>query len=135
MKCRRRERCMADRAGEQTGADKPRPDGQVVTNGRAGADVQAIKMATGSANWFHRLELGLGLLMSLVVVGIHLEYQRHAGGLWRDEAQTANLATLPSLGDVFAKFDKDSFPGTYATIQHIWMTACRDDSDTTLRRL
>ena len=38
----------------------------------------------------------LGVLLTLGLVALHLEFHRHAGALWRDEVNSVNVATLPS---------------------------------------
>lgn len=43
-------------------------------------------------------------------VWLHARTMIHAGGLWRDEVNSANIATLPTLSDVWAHLRYDSFP-------------------------
>jgi hypothetical protein len=72
-------------------------------------------MASASAKIFMRcgvrkLEWGTGALLGLLVLWAHGLRLVHAGGLWRDEAALAHLATLPSLGAVWRLLARDSVP-------------------------
>ena len=79
--------------------------------------------------------LVLGLLMTLGLIGAHVEYYRYAGALWRDEINSVNIAALPSLSEVFAKVPYDSFPAAWLPILHGWMAMGLGASDDGLRRL
>ncbi|HYL05732.1 MAG TPA: hypothetical protein VE075_06815 [Thermoanaerobaculia bacterium] len=57
-----------------------------------------------------RLEVGAAALLSLLMVWVHGQRLAHAGGLWRDEAAAARLATLPSLRAVWRLFPHEAFP-------------------------
>ena len=57
-----------------------------------------------------KAEWAAGIVLTLVVVALHLLAATSAGGLWRDEANTVGLATLPALGDVWKNLQYDSFP-------------------------
>ncbi|HEY6320455.1 MAG TPA: hypothetical protein VJA16_02725 [Thermoanaerobaculia bacterium] len=57
-----------------------------------------------------KLEWGAAALLGLLVIWAHGLRFVHAGGLWRDEAGLAHLATLPSLGAVWRLLARDSVP-------------------------
>ena len=57
-----------------------------------------------------KLEWGAGALLGLLALWAHGLRFVHAGGLWRDEAALARLATLPSLGSVWRLLARDSVP-------------------------
>ena len=61
-------------------------------------------------SWVRKLEWGAGALLGLLVLWAHGLRFAHAGGLWRDEAGLAHLATLPSLGTVWRLLARDSVP-------------------------
>jgi len=86
-------------------------------------------------NWARHSAVGLGLLVTLGLIGLHLEYYRHAGPLWRDEVNSVNVATMPSFGEVFANSQFDSFPVAWVTVLHAWTAAGLGDTDAGLRRL
>ncbi len=57
-----------------------------------------------------RLEWGAAALLSLLMAWVHAQRVVHAGGLWRDEAAAARLATLPSLRAVWRLLPHEAFP-------------------------
>jgi hypothetical protein len=57
-----------------------------------------------------RLEWGAAALLSLFMVWVNGQRLAHAGGLWRDEAAAARLATLPSLRALWRLFPHEAFP-------------------------
>ena len=50
------------------------------------------------------------LVLTGIVVFFHIYYAFHAGGLWRDESNTVALAGMPSVPDLWAHLEYDSFP-------------------------
>src|SRR5258708_36573993 len=42
----------------------------------------------------------IALLITLAAVWFHLSFRLYAGGLWRDEVNTINVATRHSLGEM-----------------------------------
>lgn len=69
----------------------------------------------------------------LVAVVLHLLFLTHAGGLWRDEANTAQVATLPSLGELWHELTHDSFPALYPLLLRVWGAVGLGGSDFGLR--
>jgi hypothetical protein len=57
-----------------------------------------------------RLEIWAALALTAAAVLLHLIRFTHAGALWRDEAAVVQLATLPSLAEVFRRFPHEAFP-------------------------
>lgn len=88
-----------------------------------------------SSDWSGRLALGVGLLLTLGLLGLHLEYYAHAGALWRDEVNSVNLATMPSFADVLSNMYLDSFPAAWGTLLHGWTAIGAGATDDALRRL
>lgn len=76
----------------------------------------------------------MGLLISAGLVALNVESVRHAGPLWRDEVNGVNLATMPSLAQVWANHHLDSFPVVWATLLHVWSVAV-GNTDAALRGL
>lgn len=58
----------------------------------------------------HKWERSAAALLSAAVIALHLIAATSAGALWRDEANTVGLATLPTIGDVWRNLQYDSFP-------------------------
>jgi hypothetical protein len=75
---------------------------------------------------------GLLTAASLAMYGLHLA---HAGALWRDEASTVSLATLPTLGDVWAKLPYDHCPPLVHVMIRAWAAAGLGGDDGSLRLL
>ncbi len=57
-----------------------------------------------------RAEAGVAALLTLAIIWLHFIAATSEGALWRDEANTVGLATLPTLGDVWRNLQYDSFP-------------------------
>lgn len=63
-----------------------------------------------------KAEIAAAALLTLVVVWLHYISAVARGPLWRDEANTVGLVTLPSLGDVWNNMQYDSFPMLWLVI-------------------
>ncbi len=77
----------------------------------------------------------LGVVLSLGLLALHLQYHRSAGALWRDEVTSVNVATIGSFADVLANTHYDSFPVAWQTVLHPWIAAGLGADDASLRRL
>lgn len=86
-------------------------------------------------HWVRRLEWLVIPLIACLSVALHIRFVTHAGGLWRDEANSAQLATLPSLGDVWNFMDYDSFPIFFFAVLRGWLAIFGSANDTALRIL
>lgn len=60
--------------------------------------------------WISRAEWAVALVLLVLGVWLRIEFVSHAGGLWRDEAGSAGLATLPTAAEVVANLEHESFP-------------------------
>jgi hypothetical protein len=60
-----------------------------------------------------RVEGGVAVAITAISVFVHYSGAKSAGGLWRDEANTVGLATLPSLAEVWRNLQYDSFPALW----------------------
>lgn len=78
--------------------------------------------------------VALGLFLTTGAIGLHLAYYAHAGALWRDEVNSVNLATLPSLEEVVANRHLDTFGLPWIALLHGWTSLGLGDSDAGLRR-
>lgn len=79
-------------------------------------------------------EGGVAGVLTLVAAGLHLDFVSHAGGLWRDEANTVGLATLPQLSEVWSHLQYDSFPVLWLLVVRA-VSAISNDSEAALRWL
>jgi len=75
------------------------------------------------------------LLTALLAVALHLRFVSHVGGLWRDEANSVHLATLPSFGEMLHFLDYDSFPVLFFAVLRGWLGVFGPDNDAALRAL
>ncbi len=57
-------------------------------------------------------------MATAVVIGLHITFLLSAGALWRDEVNSVNIASLPSLADMWRHLRYDSFP-------ILWLAALR----------
>lgn len=90
---------------------------------------------TASKLGLARLELAAALAMALGACTLHLEFWRRAGGLWRDEVVSFNVAMQPTLGGVHEAVRYDSFPSFFHYLLRAWETAGFGGSDVATRGL
>jgi hypothetical protein len=74
-------------------------------------------------------------LATVIAVFLHVVFLTHAGALWRDEASTVYLATLPSLRDVWRWLPYDHCPPMIHIAIRAWWTLGLAGSDFSLRVL
>src|SRR5947199_236001 len=67
-----------------------------------------------------RIELMLGLILTLSIIGLHFTYLFHAGAFWRDETSAIQLALMPNLTDVWSHLGFDSFPILFSILLRGW---------------
>ena len=91
--------------------------------------------ANGPAFWIQRLEWLAALLVTVFAVAIHLRFVTNVGGLWRDETNSVNLATLSSLGEMWRSLEYDSFPILYFFVLRAWTGIFGAGNDAALRAL
>jgi hypothetical protein len=80
---------------------------------------------------FCQSEVLAALVLSLVALGSHTIFLNHAGGLWRDEVNTVNLAGQSSL----SAMARDSFPVLMPLLVHGWTALGLGSDDLGLRVL
>ncbi len=68
-----------------------------------------------------RWELWFCVGVSLLVAFFHIVYFTHAGGLWRDEVTSVNVASSPTVGEMWHLRDFDSFPFLWHLILRAWI--------------
>jgi hypothetical protein len=69
-----------------------------------------------------RIEVVLGLLLTVVVVAIHLLHLFHGGALWRDETSAVQLGLKPDLSQVLSNLGFDSFPILFSILLRGWVS-------------
>jgi len=80
-----------------------------------------------------RFEWMVALTITLVVVWLDVNYARHAGALWRDEANSFVMATYPSLKTTWERLQFDSFPMLWYVVLRGWVKAGFGESDAQFR--
>ena len=70
----------------------------------------------------------VALLVVAAATALHFHFIGHAGGFWRDEVNTINVASHHSLDE----FRKDSFPVLFPLLVHCWLAGPGEASLRTL---
>jgi hypothetical protein len=94
-----------------------------------------MDLRTGRTQWLTRLEWGVCIGATLIAVWLHVLYLTHAGGLWRDEASSVQLAKAPAVGEMWNLLGHDSFPVLFPAILRVWSAIGLGHSDLGLRGL
>ena len=76
-----------------------------------------------SAVWLPRAEWVLAALLTGAAVYLHFLFFTHAGGLWRDEVNSARFAGMPTLGQAYESLRYDSFPLLSTVLLRGWIHA------------
>lgn len=85
----------------------------------------------GAVRWTER---GAWLVALALALAAHVTFLRHAGGLWRDEANAAAFAAMPSLARIAEALRHDSVPLASTLLVRAW-SAIGLGSDAGLRAL
>lgn len=88
-----------------------------------------------NALWLNLFETVTVTLLALLVTALHVRFVTNVGGLWRDEANSVNLATLPSFAEMWRVLDYDSFPILFFALLHGWTAVFGANDDLALRAL
>ena len=80
-----------------------------------------------------KLEWAAASLVAAPIVVLHFVNWQYAGGLWRDEASVVNLALFPSLSEIWANLEHESFPLLLPLLVHGWDAIGFGGSDAALR--
>ncbi|MES1241928.1 MAG: glycosyltransferase family 39 protein [Acidobacteriota bacterium] len=80
------------------------------------------------------MKTATAVFLTFLAAGLHVYRFLHAGALWRDEAAAVQLATLPTLGEVFERFPHEAFPMLFPLALRVWVMVT-GGSDLALRLL
>src|SRR5215831_13254255 len=83
--------------------------------------------------WLTRAEWGVCVGGTVVALVLHIILLTHAGGLWRDEVSTVQLANFPTIGEMWRLLGRDSFPALFPILLRIWSAIGLGGSDFSLR--
>jgi hypothetical protein len=81
------------------------------------------------------VEFTVAGLITAAILTLHLNVMQHAGPLWRDEISSLRVATMPTLGGLWASLVFDPVPGLFFGALRFWDRACGGASDNDLRIL
>jgi hypothetical protein len=87
------------------------------------------------SGWATRSEWLAVVLLTLFATALHVRFATHVGGLWRDETNTVNFATLPTFGEMWRLLEYDSFPILFSSVLRGWLGVFGSDNDAALRAL
>ncbi len=90
-------------------------------------------LAESQPAWGRRLHFVAALIVTAAIIYLHVVNLQQAGGLWRDEAAVVRLAEMPSLAEVWAHLEHESFPLLFTLTLRIWQAAGLGESDFGLR--
>ena len=94
-----------------------------------------VTLAERLQGWLGALERVTVIIIALVAIALHVRFVTHVGGLWRDEANSVQLSTLPTITEVWHNLDFDSFPILFFVLLRSWTGVFGADSDAALRLL
>lgn len=97
---------------------------------RSGRPQQA---AAVGLDWLPRIEWAAALVVTGSAVILTLTCLHAAGALWRDEANSVNLVTLPSLAETWRHMEFESFPLLWLLLLKGWIATGLGSTDTGLR--
>ncbi len=72
------------------------------------------------AGWSPKIPWVVALAASALALLFHVFFMLHAGALWRDEVNTAQFATFPSLAELWSSLKYDSFPLVSTLMLRLW---------------
>ncbi len=82
-----------------------------------------------------RFEWAIAILLTAGAIVFHIRYFLNAGGLWRDEITSVNLASAHSLSYAAANMHNDSFPILWLCVVRLWVKSGIGASDSGMRVL
>jgi hypothetical protein len=68
-----------------------------------------------------QIEIGLAVVVSVLAVALHFQAATHMGGIWRDEANSIEIDSLPNYADVWHNIKSDSFPVLWHVALKSWL--------------
>ena len=90
-------------------------------------------MRTGEPEPAKRLEWGVAAAAALLILCFHFVFWLRAGALWRDEVNTLQMATWPSVREICDALQYDSFPLLSSLAFRPWAVSPWGETDFGLR--
>jgi uncharacterized membrane protein len=88
-----------------------------------------------AAHKLQRVEWVVALLATAAAVLLTFAFALHAGGLWRDEVNSLNVALSPSLSELWRLLEFESAPALWLLLLRGWLALFGSSSDLGLRLL
>jgi len=82
-----------------------------------------------------RIEIGVTAGLLILLIALHVTAYLESGGLWRDEVNSVNLSTVPSLRELWNKLQYDSFPIPWFLLLRAWVFVGLGETDLAIRAL
>jgi hypothetical protein len=82
-----------------------------------------------------KLELGTAVAMTAAACYLHIRFLLHAGGLWRDEVVSFNVASQPTIAALHEAVRFDSFPSFFHLVLRAWQGLGWGETDLGTRSL
>lgn len=76
---------------------------------------------------------GVAFVCTLLIICLHVAFGMHAGALWRDEANSLELATVRTFSEMWTNLDYDSFPALFFLVLRPFAGVPASASDAELR--
>jgi hypothetical protein len=90
----------------------------VRTGGKQG---KAPSRKSTRKDWLPWVELGLAILITGAALFFHFTFFTHAGALWRDEVNSVQFASMPSVSSTYESLKFDSFPVLSTLLLRGWI--------------
>jgi hypothetical protein len=87
------------------------------------------------ARFAHAVEYSVAFFLAATALTMHIRYFLDAGGLWRDEISSVNLANSNPLSQAIANLHHDSFPILWLLVVRFWERSGIGASDRGMRTL
>lgn len=85
------------------------------------------------AAWLRPAEWGLAVALTTFALFFQVTFMTNAGPLWRDEVNTVEFASMPSMSQVLASLPYDGFPLFSTMVLRAWVASGLGRSDFGLR--
>ena len=95
----------------------------------------AIKPPHRFGQWLRIFEWLVIALLTVTAICLHFRFVTNVGGLWRDEANSVQVATLPHFAEIWRSLEFDSFPLLFFGILRAWTAVFGQENDAALRAL
>ena len=114
----------------QAATTRTQPPRTTTAAGRQGKRKDKATAPKGTVPW---LEWGTATLLAVLALVLHLTFLIHAGPLWRDEVNTAEIATMPSMSSLLGSLRFDGFPALSVVALRGWEALGMGASDPRIR--